>query len=376
MKTSARYRMKPRSTRPFPPFKRERGLSLVELMIAITLGLVLVAGVTTLISQQSSTSRELNNTSRQIENGRYAIQVLRDDIELAGYYGAYFNIALDFPVAGASATLPDPCAASVAELDAALPVAIQGYDSPTTVPTALAACLADANHLSGTDILVIRRADTNVTTLDPSGAGAEAGQAYIQAGLDTSKVFKRQVGIGPDTSEPRVFTLKKMDGAVADLHRFFVHIYYVSPCNKPATGTTCSGASDDNGNPIPTLKRLALGVSAGSTAFINTPLVEGIQNVQFDYGIDKDNDGAPDYYTTGTYAQDGSTELVATDWWNVMTVRAHILSRNPDASGGYTDDKTYSLGLEGNVGPFDDRYKRHVFSETIRAVNPSGRRAQ
>ncbi|MFC7515895.1 PilW family protein [Herbaspirillum sp. GCM10030257] len=369
MKTSARYRMKPRSTRPFPSMTRERGLSLVELMIAITLGLVLVAGVTTLISQQSSTSRELNNTSRQIENGRYAIQVLRDDIELAGYYGAYFNIALDFPVASAAATLPDPCATSVTELDAALPVAIQGYDSPTTVPTALAACLADANHLSGTDILVIRR--TDIAAIPK--ADAVAGGVYIQAGLDTSKVFKRQVGSGTDTS---VFTLKKMDETAADLHSFVVDIYYVSPCNKPATGTTCSGARDDNGNPIPTLKRLALGVSAGSTAFINTPLVEGIQNVQFDYGIDKDNDGAPDYYTTGTYAQDGSTELVATDWRNVMTVRAHILSRNPDASSGYTDNKTYSLGLEGNVGPFDDHYKRHVFSETIRAVNPSGRRAQ
>lgn len=369
MKTSARYRIKPRSPRPFPSLRRERGLSLVELMIAITLGLVLVAGVTTLISQQSSTSRELNNTSRQIENGRYAMQVLRDDIQLAGYYGAYFNIALDFPAASASAILPEPCATSVADIDAALPVAIQGYDSPTAVPTALAACLPDANHLSGTDILVIRRADPAAIAV----ADAVAGKVYIQAGLDASKVFKRQVGSGTDTS---VFTLKKMDETTADLHGLVVDIYYVSPCNKPATGTTCSGANDDNGNPIPTLKRLALGVSAGSTTFTNTPLVEGIQNVQFDYGIDKDNDGAPDYYTTGTYAQDGSTELIATDWWNAMTVRAHILSRNPDASGGYTDDKIYSLGLGGNVGPLGDHYKRHVFSETIRAVNPSGRRAQ
>jgi type IV pilus assembly protein PilW len=369
MKTCARYPMKPRPGRPLTSFARERGLSLVELMIAITLGLVLVAGVTTLISQQSGTSRELNNTSRQIENGRYAIQVLRDDVELAGYYGAYYNIALDFPVAGASTTLPDPCATSVADLDAALPVAIQGYDSPTTVPTALAACLPDANHVPGTDILVIRRTDTVAIPK----ASAVAGGVYIQAGLDTSKVFKRQVGSGSDTS---VFTLKKMDETAADLHSLVVNIYYVSPCNKPASGTTCSGTSDDNGKPIPTLKRLALGVSAGNAAFINTPLVEGIQNVQLDYGIDKDNDGAPDYYTTGTYAQDGTTALVATDWWNVMTVRANILSRNPDASAGHADDKTYSLGLEGNVGPFNDLYKRHVFSETIRAVNPSGRRAQ
>jgi len=347
----------------------ERGLSLVELMIALTLGLILVAGVTTLISQQSSTNRELNNTSRQIENGRYAIQVLRDDIELAGYYGEYYNLALDFPASGASAALPDPCATSVADLDAALPMAIQGYDSPTTVPTALSACLSDANHLSGTDILVLRRTDT---TAIPK-ASAVAGAVYLQAGIDTSNVFKRQVGDGSDTS---VFTLKKMDGTDADLRRVIVNIYFISPCNKPATGTSCTGSRDDNGMPVPTLKRLSLDASAGSASWTTVPLVEGIENLQFDYGMDKDNDGTPDYYSTGTYAQDGSTALVATDWWNVMTVRANILSRNPEASGGYTDTKTYNLGITGTVGAFNDHYKRHVFSETIRAVNPSGRRAR
>ena len=76
-----------RATHGMTPLRTQAGLSLVELMISIAIGLALMAGITMLISQQSTASSELNKASRQIENGRYASQVLRDDIELAGYYG-------------------------------------------------------------------------------------------------------------------------------------------------------------------------------------------------------------------------------------------------------------------------------------------------
>lgn len=373
---------------------RQAGFSLVELMISITIGLLLVAGVTTLISQQSGASAELEKSSRQIENGRYAIQLLQDDIQLAGYYGEYSS-AVALP-----ATMPDPCttaltAASPAlTLKDALPLPIQGYDAPPTVPSPLSGCLSDADHVAGTDILVIRRADT--ATLPTTSA--VSGQTYIQSGLKpASPAFDFALGRGSDPA----FTLTKKDAVtLSDLRKYLVHIYFVSPCNIPAGGSTsCTGSTDDNGNPIPTLKRLELtvtGSGAGaSAAFSVVPLVEGIQNLQLDYGVDYAGpssivDGAPDCYVSDPTSP-SATEVAAcpasaatnvtaanaiTNWSNVMTIRVNLLVRNNDQSFDYKDAKTYDLGLAGSTTAADDHYKRHAFTQLVRVVNPSGRRAK
>ncbi|WP_292935282.1 PilW family protein [Noviherbaspirillum sp.] len=339
---------------------RHAGLSLVELMISIAIGLALMAGITSLIAQQSKATTELDRASRQIENGRYATQLLREDLELAGFWGEYYNVP-------APSSLYDPCATAIADLITAISLPIQGYDSPASVPSPVSGCLSSADHQPGTDILVVRRADTATIPL----ASAAAGQPYVQAGLNASSTMDKIIGTGSDTS---VFTLKKRDGTAAPLRTYAVHIYFVSPCNVPASGTSCSGSGDDSGNPVPTLKRLELTVTGGVASFTIMPLAEGIENMQLDYGIDADGDGTPDYYTTGTNNNAG-VALTAADWGNVVTVRANILARNAERTAGYTDAKTYALGATGSVGPFSDAYKRRVFSEVVRATNPSGRRS-
>jgi type IV pilus assembly protein PilW len=63
------------------------GLSLVELMIAIAIGLVIMAALTTLFAHSSRTREELERNSRQIENGRFALELVSSDLRLAGFYG-------------------------------------------------------------------------------------------------------------------------------------------------------------------------------------------------------------------------------------------------------------------------------------------------
>ena len=61
------------------------------------------------------------------------------------------------------------------------------------------------------------------------------------------------------------------------------------------------------------------------------------------------------------------------EWQNVMAVRVYVLSRNLDASSGFTDTKTYALG-PATVSSPGDSYRRHVYSELVRLNNPAGRR--
>lgn len=348
--------------------RRQRGLSLVELMISLTIGMVLLLGISTLIVQQSSTRDELEKSSRQIENGRYAMQILHDNIQHAGYYGEFYS-ALTPP-----ATLPDPCAtgataAGLTALQNAMALPIQGYSATTSPLT----CLAAANYKPGTDILVIRRVstelETNANVSNPPEVLLQTTGAAFALGVATSSFNTNTLPL------PAPFTLTNTSGSTttaARIREFWVRIYFVSPCSTMANGATCQ-ASDDNGSPIPTLKMLDVtGENTGTGALpAPIPLVEGIDNLQFDYGLDGNGDGYPDSYTT--------SPVTATDWSNVMAIRVNVLARNTETTMGFADSKTYSLsGIAGTpaVGPFSDGYKRHVFSELVRAINPSGRRAQ
>src|SRR5690349_1953640 len=66
--------------------QRNRGFSLIELMIAIALGLIVLAALTSFFVRTSSNRTELERNSREIENGRYAVNALRDDMVLAGFF--------------------------------------------------------------------------------------------------------------------------------------------------------------------------------------------------------------------------------------------------------------------------------------------------
>lgn len=346
---------------------REGGFSLAELMIAVTIGLLILAGLAGVFSTTSKSRGEVERSNRQVENGRYAMQVLMDDLKVAGYFGELDPSGLSTP-----ATKPDPCATAVADLRTSMALHVQGYDDGDTVPS----CLQDVK--SGTDILVIRRASTCVAgSTDCDAAGA--GRPYFQASLCyptsgsvelASGNINNYFGISTD---PTSLNLRRRDCATtASVRRYLTHIYFVANNNEGSDG-------------IPTLKRAELGGTPGSSAFTIVPLVEGIENIQFEYGIDTDaagdaNGGSPNAYTADP--DTFNTCLAAAcmeNWRNVVSVKLHVLARNTDKTPGYTDTKTYTLGLDAagsqrNFGPFSDGYKRHVYQSSIRLTNPAGRR--
>lgn len=325
------------------------GFSLIELMVAVTLGLLLILALASLLAQQNKARSELDKSAAQVENGRYALSILQSDIQLAGFYGL-FGAPMTVP-----GSLPDPCEkTNMADVNASLALPLQGYDAPGAVPSLLSGCLADADHVAGTDILVVRRLGTNV-------AGSfDAKRIYVQTTPD-SRVTDR--GENSATS----FTLLKKNGTtLADSRAYVERIYFVSPCNVFASGQSSCTAAADGGNPIPTLKRLELSVVGGATAFVLTPLAEGVENMQLDYGVDTEGVGAPahPFVKAPTVAQ----------WPNVVAVNISLLVRNPAETIGYQDAKTYDLGLADPITPINDRYKRHVYSSGVRVINVSGRK--
>lgn len=346
---------------------RQAGLSLVELMIAITISLLLMVAATGAFISTSQTNREVQAAGQQIENGRYGMGALQEDLHHAGFYGQYYQIT---PATGT----PDPCALVAAVIQNSLPFPVQGYNDSGGAPVS---CMAGADFVPGTDVLVVRRAQAM-----PLGGPATArtdddapvpGDIYIQSVPATAEI---QMGSGAYTfdvtrADGTASELKRKDAIkAAEIRKFNVHIYFISPCS----GTSCDGGGDG----VPTLKRLELTSIGGGTGFRVVPIAEGVENLQVEYGIDEVpvypvanpftgqsvGDGVPDRYV------DAPT---AADWSNVVAVKVFLLARNTERTQGYTDAKTYDLGLAGVVTP-GGPFKRHVFTSTTQIRNVSQRR--
>jgi type IV pilus assembly protein PilW len=352
--------------------RRQRGLSLIELMIGLAIGLGLLAALTTVFVNSSRSQAETVRATQQIENGRFATQTIQDDVWHAGFYGRYVAYTTAAPAA-----LPDPCStnldtavATPTPLQNSLVFAVQGYNDPATVPTQLSGCLADEDFVPGTDILVVRRAESLVT---PS-ASLTGSAIYLQSVAEaynptTLQAMRPVIALGSSAGS---FNLASpTTGELGEIRRFHVHVYFIAPCSVPAGGgTSCTGASDDGGRPIPTLKRLELSTSG---AFNVIPLVEGIENMQLEYGVDAVPGSLP---ANSPYAGDGMPDSyiaapTAAEFSQVVAVRVYLLARANEATQGYTDNKTYDLGLHGTVASAD-AYKRKVFETVIRVQNVAG----
>lgn len=337
-----------------PHQSTQAGFSLVELMIAVTIGLLLMAGLTAIFVNSNQARSEIEKTNRQIENGRYATQLLTDDLRVAGFVGELDPATLPSPAA-----LPDPCATTPAALAAALPLHVQGYDNSATL-----GCLSDVK--SGTDVLVVRHASTCFVGDTDCDAQA-AGVPYLQVALCNAQ---SGTPFNLDTNTTQLTRTQINCTTPARLRRYRIHIYFIANNDNPSDG-------------IPTLKRAEL----GSGGFTIVPLVEGIENLQVEYGIDTDCDGMPDVYNASpdtfvaTYTASSCPTPAAPNWRNVMAVKLNLLARNTEKTIDYADTKTYELGRNANgtantVDPTGDHYKRHVYQATVRLSNPIGRRQQ
>lgn len=345
--------------------RSSRGFSLVELMVTIAIGMLIVASMAILLSNNSQSRTETEKTSQKIENGRYAIEALAGEIQNAGYYAEFDPRNLTMP-----ASKPDACATAAADIAAAMRLHVQGYNDVTS---STLSCLTDVK--AGTDVLVVRRASGCVAGVGDCAAVGTGNLAFQASSCGASG----ELGSATVTDHFKLsattstFTLTKYDcTTVAEIRRFHVRIYYVAN-------------NDRAGDGIPTLKRAEL----TNGAFAAISLVQGVENLQIEYGLDllpsALADGAADVYTPAPdlYNTCAAAACVQ-NWASVVTAKISVLTRNREVTAGHVDNKTYVLGRNADgtnaasgtdktVGPVGDAYKRSTFQSLVRFYGPAGR---
>lgn len=302
---------------------RQSGVSLVEIMVAMVIGLIILLAVTQVLVNSSRTRGEVERTGRQIENGTFALQLFKDELSNAGFWG-------EAGVQEAGAVLPSLCPSDQTGLEGGIGYPVQG--STDASPGCATSVKADS------DLIAIRRASScSVGTTGCAASNASMYYLQTQACGDAAGDLDLQLGVAGFAGQDRACT------GPAPIYRYLSRVYYLT----------------DNDE----LARMELGEgSYGSSG----ALVDGIEMLRFSYGLDSDGDGEVDAYES---APAGS------EWADVVAVRIWLVARNLTPSTDYQDGNTYSLGeVEYEVPDEYRSHKRQVYSTTVHLRNISGTR--
>ena len=148
---------------------RQAGFSLIEVMVALALGVIVLLGVTQIFATNSQTRAEIERTGRQIESGSYALGLIESDLTNAGYWGE----ALEQP---AGASLPPVCPGLGADLDAAAVELQDAMGYPVQGQAGLSGtCIAPK---TGSQFIAMRRASS--CALGTAGCGAADSNFHLQ----------------------------------------------------------------------------------------------------------------------------------------------------------------------------------------------------
>jgi type IV pilus assembly protein PilW len=305
-----------------------RGLSLIELMVALVIGALLLAGAVTVYMQSRNTYRTNDVASRMQEVARYALDVIVPDVRLAGFWGLTNR---PDPFANGVAAFATDCGANFS-MNVGTP--IEGRDAAATGGSGYdLACdpAAGIAAVDWADVLIVRRAAADVA------AALEPGRIQVQSNRDQAALFS-------DGARPSGF-----DADSSETHDLVVGVYYVG--EGPAV----------NGIRQFSLRRQTLIGGAGGPNIRDDEIIAGVQDLQVQFGIDANFDGTVERYV--------NPEDVPAGAW-ISSVQLWLLVAAEEREVGFQDDRVYSYANANQTAAvFHDDRRRALVSKTIQIRN-------
>lgn len=345
----------------------QRGLSLVELLISITLGLVLLAGITQIFVSSKQGYRVQQSNSELQENGRYAMEYIGQAIRHADFWGGVEASTL--LVRG---TVDGPAGATTCTSGWLTTVSqgIYGYDGATAPPID---CIATGDYQPNTDVLVSRYADPSQLWTDAevaaragygAGGGDKNNDLFVRVLAGQFGIVYNLNGSGSNNWDAVGGDNGALKAAGIDDEGYFNHRYRTSLLYIRKCSVTVSGQCPTSSDGIPTL--VAAEVEANGTSnsrLTEQPMVENVEQMQILYGVDQDGNLSVDRYYT-------ATDMPASAWQQVIMARVGILVRG-SALDSFQDTETYTLpgGHSYTPAGLDQRYPRRLIIKDFQIRN-------
>jgi type IV pilus assembly protein PilW len=308
---------------------RERGLSMVELMVAMTIGAVLLFGATQ-VFVNSQKSYGVNETvARLQENARYAMSLIEPDVRMSNYWGLFKigrfnNIPTPPPPVQTVPPVPVPpgpdvnyCGNNFAvDLYTPLQADNNGYVLSATrtancdsLPDIATGAVWITTPVTTADTLIVRRAAS-----PPLPAVAPGIPNTLQ--ICSSRVAAVLVSDGTGCGAA--------PAAAVQLANVIVNAYYVDRNSTQQAG-------------LPSLRRKRLTSAGGKVVFRDEEVMAGVEDMQIQFGIDTTGvTGVAQQYIDPVAALPAGAQVVA--------VRVWLLVRGDQPETGFTDNNVYQYG--------------------------------
>ena len=303
-----------------------KGITLSELLIAMLLGLFLLSMAFTAFGSLSRSVRQTQQLAELQQNAQLLMNLLHNELANTGFWGGRATPAQTAAVASIAAPAAD--CAKVGIDSGSFPRAGQPfvtlYAEEITSGQTLD-CLSQP--LVGTELLQLKRL---------------LGQYAMPADMRQNRFY-----LEADWQQARIVD-SSSGGLTPDLDYFpYQHlVFYLQQQRR------------DEGNvPVLMRKRLARN-QAGEAVMSTDSVMDGVERMHFQFGIDTDSDGQLNYLLD-------TNQMTAAQWQQrIISLRYYVLLRATLPDANYRNEQTYQMGQHEFVAP-GDQYRRLLLSNTL-----------
>jgi type IV pilus assembly protein PilW len=307
-------------------FRRSSGFTIVEMMIALALGLVISAAVLSVFISSKRSFNDNTRIARLQDKGRSALYLIANDLRHANFWGPLIEVgSLDTFPGGA---LSGPCSAWAAS--AIVENRFVGSAAPKTNAVFTTSCLTSADIQDNTSAVALKRVDNSPIAFTDSEF--QSGEIFLRANSLVGELLVK--GTDSGASAPAA----GLSDWIYQPQVYFVRTYW-----------------ETNGDNLPSLCVVNIDPDV-PTAMRSSPqcLISGIEYLHIDYGFDRTGDGVPDEYMESPTAAQMN---------EVSAIQLYVLVRDDEPDPFYSNQRTYQLGVQ--TVTVNDQYRRALFSTTI-----------
>jgi type IV pilus assembly protein PilW len=394
--------------------KRESGVSLIELMVALVIAGLITLGIIQIFVGSKIAYQVQEGLSRIQENGRFSLQYLERNARLAGYMGCGNDLARVPPNNPATANYPyDTRFRNHLVANGTTPPSylrfqrpIEGFNAnavPVDQPPAVGAAgdwtptlpdSLDGKVVKGSDVLILRifgeESTPVISQFTNAGSFTVADANFVKAngiyGIENcgatptygfSEIFEAATSAAGAITAPLGGDNVLVVPSATSL-TWNNGIGFSSPVGSPVNASVhevhylafyVGLRTQEDGSKAPALfvQHFA---SSGGVGLTDDELADGIENMQLLFGRDTTvprNDTVDDFKTADVFAT-GTAEAQDAAWQQVISVRIGLLARSPDSNSGTSHNGAYQVAGT-TVNPVNDHRVRQVYETTVALRN-------
>lgn len=327
---------------------RQSGLTLIEIMISMVVGLILLAGIISIFVNNKQAYRLQESSSVLNENVRYTLNQLEFHLRMGEHWGGMQPTEVEIDPTLAALAISTACGVTSPAIAG---IGFVGFDGGATPPID---CIPAADYQPETDVVMIRYAEpARIPSVDVDGSS----DIFIRTSLGRRAMVLQGTAI--DDLPTDLYDPADPDPTEKGFYRYHTVIYFIRKCASQERGTAdvCDAADDTT----PTLARLVL----TGTALVQEDVMAGVEQLQFAYAVLDESVEPPmlEYRS----AADIEAE---SDWNQLSNVNVAVAIRGDQIDTTYNGSVTRDMhGYEYSVAAADRQYRRKFLNFAVQIRN-------